>query len=82
MGADDWAEAWKNTGKTLGVEGWKMPRARSMSHVLVSGLTPGSVAVLEAPGIAFGKEVAAVEWKLLLPNAFRPNNYAYGPDIN
>jgi len=38
-------------------------------------------AVLEAPGIAFGKEVAAVEWKLLLPNAFRPDNHAYGPSI-
>lgn len=38
-------------------------------------------AVLEAPGVAFGKEVASVDWKLLLPNAFRPLNHAYGPSI-
>lgn len=38
-------------------------------------------AILEAPGHSFGKEATEMEWKFLLPNAYRPGNFAYAPNI-
>lgn len=38
-------------------------------------------AILTRPAITFGKEVDAVEWTLLLPNAFRPGQFKYAPSI-
>jgi len=38
-------------------------------------------AILTAPGHTFGKEAEAVEWTLLLPNAYRPGQFKYAPNI-
>lgn len=49
MGRDAWAAAWRGATKALGTRPWTSGTYRASSSVVVSGLTPGAPAVIEAP---------------------------------
>lgn len=47
-----WAPAWAAAAQSLGVTPWTLAERRASSVVSVTGLAPGTIAVLRAPGLA------------------------------